>query len=94
MDKLIAYYRVSTRKQSESGLGLVRPLVPLKASPLLLGESDKLAETDPVLIVNYGGREQATLAYVVSRRPFIGSLWHISKLPTNTSTWRSRSGSR
>jgi len=56
-----------------SGLGLVRPLVPLKASPLLLGESDKLAETDPVLIVNHGGREQATLAYVVSRRPFIGS---------------------
>ena len=56
-----------------SGLGLVRPLAPLKASPLLLGESDKLAETDPVLIVNHGGREQATLAYVVSRRPFIGS---------------------
>ncbi len=56
-----------------SGLGLVRPLVPLKASPLALGDSGKLAETDPVLIVNHGGREQATLAYVVSRRPFIGS---------------------
>ena len=56
-----------------SGLGLVRPLVPLKASPIPLGDSDKLSETDPVLIVNNGGREQATLAYVVSRRPFIGS---------------------
>jgi S1-C subfamily serine protease len=56
-----------------SGLGLVRPLVPLKASPIPLGDSGKLAETDPVLIVNDGGREQATLAYVVSRRPFIGS---------------------
>ena len=56
-----------------SGLGLVQPLVPLKASPLALGDSGKLAETDPVLIVNHGGREQATLAYVVSRRPFIGS---------------------
>lgn len=56
-----------------SGLGLVRPLVPLKASPMPLGDSGKLAETDPVLIVNDGGREQATLAYVVSRRPFIGS---------------------
>ena len=56
-----------------SGLGLVRPLVPLKATPLALGDSDKLAETDPVLIVNHAGREQATLAYVVSRRPFIGS---------------------
>lgn len=56
-----------------SGLGLVRPLVPLKASPIPLGDSDKLVETDPVLIVNHGGREQAALAYVVSRRPFIGS---------------------
>jgi S1-C subfamily serine protease len=56
-----------------SGLGLVRPLVPIKASPLPLGDSSKLAETDPVLIVNDGGREHAVLAYVVSRRPFIGS---------------------
>jgi len=56
-----------------TGLGLVRPLVPLKASPMPLGDSSKLAETDPVLIVNHGGREQATLAYVVSRRPFTGS---------------------
>ncbi len=56
-----------------SGLGLVRPLVPLKASPIPLGDSEKLVETDPVLIVNHGGREQAALAYVVSRRPFIGS---------------------
>ena len=56
-----------------SGLGLIRPLVPLKASPMPLGDSGSLAETDPVLIVNHGGREQATLAYVVSRRPFIGS---------------------
>ena len=38
-----------------------------------LGDSGKLAEADPVLIVNHGGREQATLAYVVSRRPFTGS---------------------
>ena len=56
-----------------SGLGLIRPMVPLKASPIPLGDSSSLAETDPVLIVNHGGREQATLAYVVSRRPFIGS---------------------
>ena len=56
-----------------SGLGLIRPLVPLKASPMPLGDSGSLAETDPVLIVNRGGREQATLAYVVSRRPFIGT---------------------
>ncbi|HEY7943560.1 MAG TPA: S1C family serine protease [Casimicrobiaceae bacterium] len=55
-----------------SGLGLVRPLVPFKPSPLRLGDSGKLAEADPVLVVNHGGREQATLAYVVSRRPFTG----------------------
>ncbi|MGH8850231.1 MAG: S1C family serine protease [Casimicrobiaceae bacterium] len=55
-----------------SGLGLVRPLVPFKRSPLRLGDSAKLSESDPVLIVNHAGREQATLAYVVSRRPFAG----------------------
>ncbi|MFI4953320.1 MAG: S1C family serine protease [Burkholderiales bacterium] len=55
-----------------SGLGLVRPLLPFKPSPLRLGDSGKLAEADPVLVVNHGGREQATLAYVVSRRPFTG----------------------
>ncbi|MGH8713318.1 MAG: S1C family serine protease [Casimicrobiaceae bacterium] len=55
-----------------SGLGLVRPLVPFKPTPLRLGNSARVAESDPVLIVNHGGREQATLAYVVSRRPFTG----------------------
>src|SRR5215469_12724802 len=39
-----------------SGLALVRPIVPLKASPLPLGDSAKLAESDPVLVVNSGGR--------------------------------------
>ena len=58
---------------TSSGLGLIRPLVPFKGSPLPLGESGKLAESDPVLIVNHGGREQAALAYVVSRRPFTGN---------------------
>ncbi|HTS23292.1 MAG TPA: S1C family serine protease [Casimicrobiaceae bacterium] len=56
-----------------SGLALVRSVVPLDASPLPLGDSTRLAESDPVLIVNHGGRDAATLAYVVSRRPFTGS---------------------
>jgi len=56
-----------------SGLALVRSIVPLEASPLPLGDSAKLAESDPVLIVNHGGRDDATLAQVVSRRSFTGN---------------------
>jgi len=56
-----------------SGLALLRSLVPIDASPLPLGDSARLEERDPVLIVNHGGRSEATLAYVVSRRPFTGN---------------------
>jgi serine protease Do len=56
-----------------TGLGLVRPIAPLDVVPLKLGDSSKLSEADPVLIVNSGGRGDATRAYVVSRRPFSGN---------------------
>src|SRR5437870_4956585 len=56
-----------------SGLGLIRPVAPFEAPPLALGDSTKLAEMDPVLVVNHGGRTEATVAYVVSRRPFTGN---------------------
>jgi S1-C subfamily serine protease len=56
-----------------SGLALVRPIAPFKAIPLPLGDSTKLTENDPVLIVNHGGRSEVTFAYVVSRRTFTGS---------------------
>ena len=56
-----------------SGLALVRPIAPFEATPLPLGDSTKLTETDPVLIVNHAGRSEVTLAYVVSRRTFTGS---------------------
>jgi serine protease Do len=56
-----------------TGLGLVRPIAPLDVVPIKLGDSSKLGEADPVLIVNNGGRGDATRAYVVSRRPFSGS---------------------
>ena len=56
-----------------SGLALVRPIVPFKASPLQIGDSTQLAESAPVLVVNYAGRGDVTLAYVVSRRPFTGN---------------------
>jgi serine protease Do len=56
-----------------SGLGLVRPITPLNIVPIRLGDSSKLSEADPVLIVNDGGRGAATRAYVVARRLFSGS---------------------
>ena len=56
-----------------TGLGLVRSVVPLDAPPLPLGESGKIAEREPVMIVNHGGEGEVTLAYVVSKRPFTGS---------------------
>jgi S1-C subfamily serine protease len=56
-----------------SGLALVRPIAPFEASPLPLGDSAGLDESEPVLIVNYAGRSAVTLAYVVSRRAFTGN---------------------
>ena len=56
-----------------TGLGLVRAVVPLSAPPLPLGDSAKLADRDPVMIVNHAGVDDVTLAYVVSTRPFTGN---------------------
>src|SRR5450631_2820512 len=43
--RVVAYDHVT-------GLGLVRPITPLDVAPLRLGDSSKLSEADPVLIVN------------------------------------------
>ncbi len=56
-----------------TGLGLVQSVGPFDVAPLKLGDSGRLAENDPVLIVNHGGRDEATRAVVVSRRAFTGS---------------------
>jgi S1-C subfamily serine protease len=56
-----------------SGLALVRSLVPFAAVPLPMGDSTRLNESTPVLVVNYAGRSDITPAYVVSRRPFTGN---------------------
>jgi len=64
--RVVAYDHVS-------GFGLVRPMAPFDVVPLKLGESSKLAESEPVLVVNYGGRADASRAYVVSLRPFTGN---------------------
>ena len=45
-----------------TGLGLVRAVVPIGASPMPLGDSAKLAERDPVMIVNHAGAADVTFA--------------------------------
>ncbi|MEP6943392.1 MAG: S1C family serine protease [Betaproteobacteria bacterium] len=64
--RVVAYDHVS-------GLGLVKPVIPLDVAPIALGDSSRLAASDPVLIVNRGGRDDATRALVVSRRMFTGN---------------------
>jgi S1-C subfamily serine protease len=56
-----------------TGLGLVRAVVPIGAPSIPFGDSAKLAERDPVMIVNHAGAGDVTLAYVVSKRPFTGN---------------------
>jgi S1-C subfamily serine protease len=56
-----------------SGLGLVRAITPLAATPLRMGDSTSLGVADPVLVVNYRGRSDATQAFVVARRVFTGN---------------------
>lgn len=64
--QVVAYDQVS-------GLGLIRPVAPMDVHPIVLGNSDALAPTTPVLIVNRGGRDGVTRAFVVSRRGFTGN---------------------
>lgn len=56
-----------------SGLAVLRVIGPQPGKPLAVGSSSSLAERDPVLIVPFGGREAARLAFVVSRREFTGN---------------------
>jgi len=56
-----------------TGLGLVRAAAPLDTRPVPLGDSARLAERAPVMIVNSGGADDVTLAFVVSRRAFTGN---------------------
>jgi S1-C subfamily serine protease len=53
-----------------TGFGLVRTTVPLAVEAVRLGDSAKIAERDPVMVVTYEGPGDVTLAYVVSKRPF------------------------
>ena len=55
-----------------SGLGLVRSIVPLDATPVAFGNSTKISEQDPVLIAS-SGDDGAAFAWIVSKRMFAGS---------------------
>ena len=56
-----------------TGFGLVRAVVPLDARPLPFGDSGKLRDREPVMVVNHAGPADVTLALVVSKRPFTGN---------------------
>ncbi|MEO5699050.1 MAG: S1C family serine protease [Casimicrobiaceae bacterium] len=56
-----------------TGLALLRPVDRVDIAPVALGDSAALGEKSPVMIVNYQGTADVTLAFVVSRRPFTGS---------------------
>jgi len=56
-----------------SGFGLLRPGVPLGVKPMPLGQAADLAVREPVMVLPAGGREAASLAYVVAKRKFTGS---------------------
>ena len=55
---------------SDTGFGLVRSVIPLKAKPLALGDASNLREEDPVVIVHHG--DSLETAVIVSRRTFTG----------------------
>jgi S1-C subfamily serine protease len=63
--RVVAYDHVS-------GLGLLRTIAPLDASPVPFGDSGKLANREPVMIAG-AGEDGVAFAFVVSKRAFSGS---------------------
>jgi S1-C subfamily serine protease len=56
-----------------SGFGLLRAGAPLGVKPMTLGQAADLELREPVMVLPAGGREMASLAYVVSKRKFAAS---------------------
>jgi serine protease Do len=56
-----------------SGFGLLRSSAPLGVKPMPMGKADDLAQREPVMVLPAGGRDAATLAYVVAKRKFAAS---------------------
>ena len=58
-----------------TGFGLVRTIAPLEVAPVILGDSAKVAQREPVMIASSG--DDLAFAYVVSKRSFSGN-WEYS----------------
>jgi serine protease Do len=56
-----------------SGFGLLKASVPAGVKPMPMGQAAELAVRERVMILPAGGREAASLAYVVAKRKFTGS---------------------
>ncbi|OGA04400.1 MAG: hypothetical protein A3I00_09765 [Betaproteobacteria bacterium RIFCSPLOWO2_02_FULL_64_12] len=56
-----------------TGFGLLHAVAPLGVKPMPIGNSTDLEVREPVMILPHGGRESASLAYVMSKRKFAGS---------------------
>jgi S1-C subfamily serine protease len=56
-----------------SGLGLLRPSRPLGVKPMPMGQAADVAQREPVMVLPAGGRDAASLAYVVAKRKFAAS---------------------
>jgi S1-C subfamily serine protease len=56
-----------------SGFALLKVVGKLAGKPLALGDSAALAEREPAMAVTASGRDNPSVVYVVSRRPFSGS---------------------
>jgi len=55
-----------------TGFGLLKTEVPLNVKPMKMGQSSKVKEREPVLIVGYGGEDAVQPARVISRNEFTG----------------------
>jgi len=56
----------------ETGFGLVQTLTPLHLPAVELGDSNRAAQGDAVVIVGYGNASDAVQASIISRREFAG----------------------
>jgi S1-C subfamily serine protease len=56
-----------------TGFGLLRATTPLGVKPIEIGSSGNLGEQEAVMVLPHGGRQAASLARVVSKRPFTAS---------------------
>ena len=56
-----------------TGLGMVRPLLPLKLAPAPLGRSGAVAGNEPLIVVSGGDEGAVSGARMVSRRGFSGN---------------------